>query len=272
MKGSHTAGIIASAHAWMNHKKQPTTNININEIARRSARLQGFEAVDIADYWRKKNLRREEEPPVETDIPAVATIDTGTTFEDVFDGLAFEALQILYSRQRKYGPNNISQQGMFGVFTRIADDKIARIKRAFSGKVVNGEIVLDPIPDGEADDTFEDGLFDIVNYALILLSLKRGVWGKPMREDTGEVAALAGRFPDGKPPQLQEDGSVKLSAYEKGLSGPDFLDALAGVIDEANAGEATNYSGLAEARDLQEITESHGFRGPMSIQTSPGDQ
>lgn len=106
------------------------------------------------------------------------------TFEDTFQGIYDEALDLLIDRQRKYGPNNITQQGMWGVLTRIADDKIARLKRAFNGTLVNGEIVLDAIPEGDSDDTFEDACLDVMNYAAILLALKRGEWGRPLADGT----------------------------------------------------------------------------------------
>ena len=50
-----------------------------------------------------------------------------------------------------------------------------------NGRVVNGKVVIDPISDREAADTFEDALLDIANYSLIALALKRGLWGKPLR-------------------------------------------------------------------------------------------
>jgi hypothetical protein len=91
-----------------------------------------------------------------------------------------EAFEILVERQNKYGSENISSQGVYGVVTRIGDDKLNRIRRALNGKVVNGRIILDPIPEGESTDTFEDAALDIANYALITLGLHRGLWGRPL--------------------------------------------------------------------------------------------
>ena len=106
-----------------------------------------------------------------------------TTFEDVFNGIFEEAFDLLIQRQRKYGPDNIAQQGMWGVLTRIADDKIARLRRAFNGRIAAGQIALDPVAEGESDDTFEDACLDLMNYAAILLALKRGQWGKPLADE-----------------------------------------------------------------------------------------
>ncbi len=105
------------------------------------------------------------------------------TFEDTFLGIFDEAYGLLIQRQRKYGPENITRQGMWGVITRIADDKIARIKRAFNGRIVSGQIALDPVAEGESDDTFEDACLDLMNYAAILLALKRGEWGRPLADE-----------------------------------------------------------------------------------------
>lgn len=105
------------------------------------------------------------------------------SFEDVFDGIFNEAFDLLIERQRKYGAENIARQGMWGVLTRIADDKIARLRRAFNGRIAAGQITLDPVAEGESDDTFEDACLDLMNYAAILLALKRGEWGRPLREE-----------------------------------------------------------------------------------------
>lgn len=148
-------------------------------------------------------------------METVMTKTLPDTFEDVFDGLAFEALSILYDRQRAYGPENIRRQGLWGMFTRIKDDKIARVQTAFNGSIERGVISLNDIEDSD-DDTFEDALFDIANYALIMIAVKRGQWGHPLREDTHEIETLAEAHPDGVP-QLtltpEEQAWVARSAF-----------------------------------------------------------
>lgn len=106
------------------------------------------------------------------------------TFEEAFRDIFDETLDLLVTRQRKYGPDNIRNQGIYGVVTRIADDKIARVRQSLHGAVVNGQVKLDPIVDREATDTFEDALKDIANYALIALALHRGVWGLPLESES----------------------------------------------------------------------------------------
>lgn len=113
-------------------------------------------------------------------------IDFADTFEGVFSKIYSEALEILIERQRKYGPDNIFQQGIYGIVTRIKDDKLSRVKQALNGVIENGDVHLDDIKSGPGDDTFEDALIDIANYALIALALHRGLWGRPLMRDTIE--------------------------------------------------------------------------------------
>lgn len=103
------------------------------------------------------------------------------TFQATFADLFQEAFDLLVKRQVKYGPENISTQGFYGVFTRLKSDKIERLAHALNGRVVDGRIELDPFVDAD-DDTVEDAILDTVNYALILLALKRGLWGRPLED------------------------------------------------------------------------------------------
>ncbi len=147
-----------------------------------------------------------------------------TTFEDVFDGIAFEGLQILYDRQRKYGPHNIFRQGMYGVFLRIRDDKIARIERAFNGVLEHGVLRIEDLQDFD-DESFEDALLDVSNLALIMVALKRGLWGKPMREDTGEIEALAaGRSLEDLQLMTVEEARQALLGEDEGLREPEYYE------------------------------------------------
>lgn len=106
------------------------------------------------------------------------------SFEAAFADLYQEAFELLVERQRKYGKHNIEQQGMLGVYTRMADDKMQRIGRSLNGRVVKGRIILDDVDPGtEAGDTLEDALLDVPNYSLIMLALHRGLWGRPLVEE-----------------------------------------------------------------------------------------
>jgi hypothetical protein len=101
------------------------------------------------------------------------------TFQDVFADIYKEAFDLLVERQRKYGPKNIESLGLFGVFGRLSDDKVERIKRGINGSIEHGVVTLTNLDDFD-DESFEDALYDIANYALIMIALKRGLWGKPL--------------------------------------------------------------------------------------------
>lgn len=106
------------------------------------------------------------------------------TFQQAFAQIFDETFDLLVERQRKYGPENIRNQGIYGVVTRLADDKVARVRQSLKGSVVNGQVILDPIVDRESTDTFEDALKDIANYAMIALALHRGLWGLPLSDES----------------------------------------------------------------------------------------
>lgn len=104
------------------------------------------------------------------------------TWDDALEVVLDEMHQIMLDRQAKYGPENIRAQGLYGVLTRGASDKQARVMGALNGHVVRGQVRLDPIVDTEDDDTFEDGCIDWANYVgPIALMLKRGWWDLPRR-------------------------------------------------------------------------------------------
>ena len=104
------------------------------------------------------------------------------TFEEAFGEIYEEAFNLLVDKQRRYGDSNIEQLGLHGVISRIAHDKTARAKKFLNGKIENGVVVLDKLPDGQ-DESMEDTLLDIANYALIAVALLRNEWGHPMKEN-----------------------------------------------------------------------------------------
>lgn len=109
-------------------------------------------------------------------------LDPPYSFEDTFEGLFREAFDLLVSKQRDYGPGNIDAQGEWGIFKRISADKMARIGRAFHGTVVGGveDVKMEDYVDGES---VEQDILDVMNYCAILLAKRRGVWGRPLREE-----------------------------------------------------------------------------------------
>ena len=100
------------------------------------------------------------------------------TFQEAFREIYGEAFSLLVERQAKYGNLNIEQLGLYGVLSRVANDKMSRVMKSLNGKIVDGKVLLDPIKEEHVDELLEDALLDIANYALIAIALKRGVWGK----------------------------------------------------------------------------------------------
>lgn len=105
------------------------------------------------------------------------------TFESTFAELYSEAYKLLVDKQERYGDANIQQLGLHGVISRIAYDKVSRAKKFLNGKIVAGEAQLDEM-DNDTEESLEDTLLDIANYALIAVALQRKQWGRPM--DGGE--------------------------------------------------------------------------------------
>jgi hypothetical protein len=98
-------------------------------------------------------------------------------FERYFTTLYDEAKGILVERQRQYGPANIESLGVPGVFSRMSDDKMSRVKKALNGSVIKGRVVLSDASLAELQHpSVRDALIDSANYALILLSLIDGQW------------------------------------------------------------------------------------------------
>jgi len=72
---------------------------------------------------------------------------------------------IFKARQRKYGSGNIARRGPVGVLVRM-DDKLARLD----------QLVMQGKGATESDESIADTCYDIVNYALILLTCEQGQW------------------------------------------------------------------------------------------------
>jgi hypothetical protein len=108
------------------------------------------------------------------------------SFEAEFQKIYSEAFSLLVSKQHRYGNTNIDQLGLHGVISRMSFDKISRALKFMNGKVVNGKVQLDRMDEG-TEESLEDTLLDIANYALIAVALQRGVWGKPLEDAIVEV-------------------------------------------------------------------------------------
>jgi hypothetical protein len=76
------------------------------------------------------------------------------------------------NKQQDYGPGNIAGFGTFGVVVRM-NDKFERLKTLFAKKGRKRRAV---------NETIDDTLRDIANYAVIAILLEGGNW--PLKEPT----------------------------------------------------------------------------------------
>lgn len=82
------------------------------------------------------------------------------------DALVDEAKAVMRERGKKYGPGNIAEWGELGVLVRLSD-KMARLREMQQ----NGSSASD-----FADESVEDTYIDIINYGIIALAWRRGLW------------------------------------------------------------------------------------------------
>lgn len=98
--------------------------------------------------------------------------EQGTTDERFADAVcAFQndALEVFWTKNRSYGPDNIREIGLTGVASRMRD-KLARVLR-LSKQVEDGGTATSP--DGES---LADALVDMSNYAMIGALVLRREW------------------------------------------------------------------------------------------------
>lgn len=76
-----------------------------------------------------------------------------------------ELEDLMHERGVKYGPGNIAEFGDFGAVVRMSD-KFARLRNLYV-EGSGGDV---------RDESVEDTLMDIANYAVIILAWRRGLW------------------------------------------------------------------------------------------------
>lgn len=107
------------------------------------------------------------------------------TFESMLDELLAEIRELVISRHKKYGPDNISKTGRAGITVRL-QDKLARVQRHVFQQT--GDFT---------DETVLDTWRDIVGYGLIGIAWEKGYWntrGCPLFES--EIADKVESDPD----------------------------------------------------------------------------
>jgi hypothetical protein len=147
-----------------------------------SGRIYEMKVVDPSDAAVEHIYASQGAGPYRRPVDRINTV----TFEDTLMEVLDEAFDLIVDRQTTYGPDNIRQQGVFGIVNRIGMDKLARIRKRLNGSVVNGEIVLEDIPLGSVNEPgIVNDFFDLIGYSVCGILLLRGNWGKPMAKDVG---------------------------------------------------------------------------------------
>ena len=97
------------------------------------------------------------------------------TFQGAARLVADECLELMFRKQNDYGPRNILDLGVRGVFCR-AYDKVARLKR----------LVWEGKDSRVLDEGVEDTWRDLANYGMIAVMVERGWFGLPFEESEEE--------------------------------------------------------------------------------------
>ena len=91
------------------------------------------------------------------------------SFEQAVDSVLSELKELMISKQKDYGPQNILSFGECGVLVRV-NDKVERLKNLHkAGRQPKNESV---------EDTWKD----IANYGIIALMVRREIFNLPMSE------------------------------------------------------------------------------------------
>ena len=114
-----------------------------------------------------KVVERDGQPP-EEGPPA--------SFQQMMLTIANQATSLCISKQKDYGPKNISAFGLVGVLVRM-NDKFERLKN------------LTKTGKRPTNESIEDTLIDVANYAMIALAVHRNWWTDdhcpPLLEERG---------------------------------------------------------------------------------------
>lgn len=116
------------------------------------------------------------------------------TFNEAMDSVYKDMREIMISKQTLRGAGNISAQGLYGIFTRVKDDKLERIMKSVKRDVQREQCLADGLPqdivdkyypardvaEAHAEDSLEDDILDCANYCIIAMMVMRGIWGLPV--------------------------------------------------------------------------------------------
>lgn len=104
------------------------------------------------------------------------------TWNDAVRRIFHDQYAIMVRKQHDYGPGNIAAFGELGVLVRLSD-KFERLKHLLVTQDAAGRVV--PRTEAPTNESIEDSYRDLLNYALIALMVRQGLWETPFDpEDT----------------------------------------------------------------------------------------
>lgn len=107
-----------------------------------------------------------------------------SNFEQEMIKLIINKLNILISKRKMRGTDNIQRQGLMGVVNRLSEDKLERVKRMVEDDYLARKLTsrgmavgdLATLDGAEQALQLEDDLMDIANYCDIAIMLLRKSW------------------------------------------------------------------------------------------------
>lgn len=109
--------------------------------------------------------------------------DRPSSFQEMFVTLFAQNQNVMVQRQKKYGKSNIPRYGTYGTLVRMGD-KFSRLEN-FVDPTGTGHGLSSEDEDtlSSEDESLEDTLIDIANYATIMRAQLRGWWTKEFCPD-----------------------------------------------------------------------------------------
>lgn len=91
-----------------------------------------------------------------------------------FRNVIEEMITLHVKKSQDYSPWNVKGAGEVGVAVRLWD-KVARLMNLLGWDLSSGKLDVSKTPKNESID---DTLLDLASYAVIMIILRRGKWGK----------------------------------------------------------------------------------------------
>lgn len=110
---------------------------------------------------------------MEKHITEIRRPEQSAAFKEITDHL----YQVHLDKNADYSPANILGTGEIGTIVRIWD-KVARLMNLYGFKIEIASSHYEAPQEPVVDESIEDTLTDLANYAIIQLILRQDKWGK----------------------------------------------------------------------------------------------